>query len=398
MDSVRVRSASARIVALYVLLASGITAQQTIGHARSNNFAIFRSSFWHLLRGQDLYAWYPAEHWDLFKYSPTCAMLFAPFAVLPYSAGLLAWNVINALVLSAAVMLLLPGRAGVAALLVVLLEALGALQNTQSNALVAGLMILAVVSLGRGQLAGGVLALVCGASIKVFPIATGLFGLLTPNRWRHLAWCAGLGLLFFLLPLLVTTPSMLAQQYHGWFAVQQQDTTKVGMAWLGGLIELVLGRAIAHGPIQMVGVLWMVGSAWLARQHWANPVVQQLLLASLLIFSVIFNHMAESPTFVIAYAGIGIWWAALPRARWRDAVVLLIVLLGSVGGSDLVPKDIRTQWHGRIQLKAIVTLIGWCCLQLDVWRQLRQPTQTGARDVTPKPAEPAPSELRSRHR
>ncbi|WP_411280282.1 glycosyltransferase family 87 protein [Gemmatimonas sp.] len=364
---------SSWMVALYLLVASAITAQQTLGKARSNNFAIFRSSFWHLVRDQDLYAWYRAEHWDLFKYSPTCALLFAPFAVLPYGFGLLCWNLLNAAVLSIAVVMLLPGRAGVAALLIVLLEAVGALQNTQSNALVAGLIILSVVAIERDCVGGGAAAVITGAAIKLFPLSAGLFGLMTPMRWRHVAWCAGLGVLFVALPLLVTSPATLAQQYQSWGTLSSQDATKVGMAWLGGVIELALGRPIPHAPVQLFGIVVLLGSAYLARDRWIDAIVRRLLLSSMLMFSVVFNHMAESPTFVIAYAGIGIWWAATPRARWRDLLVLTIVLLGSVGGSDLVPRDIRLQWHGRIQLKAIVTLVGWFALQADLWRYLRAP-------------------------
>ncbi len=364
-------------VAVSLLIAAAITAQQTLGHARSNNFAIFRASFGHLLRAQDLYAAYPAEHWDLFKYSPTCALLFAPFAVLPYGVGLLFWNLLNAVALSGSIVLLLPGRAAVAALLIVLLEALGALQNTQSNALVAGLMILSVVALERGRAAAGATAIIGAAVIKVFPLGAGLFGLLTPMRWRHVAWCALIGFAFLVLPLVVTSAESLRFQYDSWLAVQRQDNTKVGMAWLGGIVEIALGRGIPHAPVQLLGVAWLVASAWLARSRWnEDAIVRRLLLSSLLIFAVVFNHMAESPSFVIAFAGLGIWWATMPRERWRDALVLAIVLLGSVGGSDLTPKQFRIAVHGHYQIKAIVTLIGWFALQYDLLCQLRATTTT----------------------
>jgi len=379
MDSAHVRdresdgARSGRIaVVVAILTATAITAQQTLGHARSNNFAIFRASFWHLLRGQDLYAAYPAEHWDLFKYTPTCALLFAPFAALPYGVGLLCWNLLNAIALSGAIVLLLRGRAAVAALLIVSLEALGALQNAQSNALVAGLMILSLVALERGRIGAGAASIIAAAAIKVFPLSAGLFGLLTPMRWRHVAWCAVIGFAFLALPLAVTSPELLRFQYDSWLAIEQQDNTKVGMAWVGGIIEIARGYAIPHAPVQLAGIAWVVTSAWLARTRWnADAVVRRLLLASLLIFAVVFNHMAESPSFVIAFAGLGIWWATMPREPWRNALVLTIVLLGSVGGSDLMPSQIRVALHGHYQIKAIVTSIGWFALQYDLLRQLR---------------------------
>jgi hypothetical protein len=370
-QSTRPSRHAAIALALYALLATIITAQQTLGHAPSNNFAIFRASFGHLRRGQDLYAWYLAEHWDLFKYPPSCAALFAPFALVPYGVGLFGWNLLNAMVLCGAVVLLLPGRAALAAMLIVLLEAVGSLQNTQSNALLAGLMILPLVAIEREHVAGGALSVVLGATIKVFPASAGLLGLLTPLRWRHVAWCVGLGAVSLALPLLFTSPDTLVQQYHSWLAISKSDNTKIGMAWLGGLFELALGRAVPHAPIQGLGVAWILFTAWLVRSHWTDVALRRLLLASLLIFSVVFNHMAESPSFVIAYAGVGIWWAALPRERWRDALVLLILLAGSVGGSDIVPKHIRIEWHDRIQLKAIVTLLGWAGVQYDLLRRVR---------------------------
>ena len=388
-DSASDGARSGRIaVAVSLLIATAITAQQTFGHARSNNFAIFRASFWHLLRGQDLYAAYPAEHWDLFKYSPTCALLFAPFAALPYGVGLWFWNMLNAIALSGAIVMLLPGRAAVAALLIMLLEALGALQNTQSNALVAGLMILSIVALERGRVAAGAASVIAGAAVKVFPLSAGLFGLLTPMRWRHVAWCVLIGFAFLVLPLAVTSPELLRFQYDSWISVQRQDSTKIGMAWLGGIIEIALGRGVPHAPFQLLGVAIVVTSAWLARTRWNDDaIIRRLLLASLLIFSVVFNHMAESPSFVIAFAGLGIWWATMPRERWRDVLVLMIVLLGSVGGSDLVPKHIRLEWHARYQIKAVVTLIGWFALQHDLWRRINLDAtgETTTPQVAPMP-------------
>src|SRR3954471_22517236 len=62
---------------------------------RCNNFLIFRAAFEHLLAGRNMYVLHPTEHADLFKYSPTFALLFAPFARLPFGVALLGWNLLN---------------------------------------------------------------------------------------------------------------------------------------------------------------------------------------------------------------------------------------------------------------------------------------------------------------
>lgn len=62
--------------------------------AAYNNFLIFKWSGFNLINelplfiGNDL-------HYDLFKYSPTCAMAFLPFHWLPTEIGLLLWNLLN---------------------------------------------------------------------------------------------------------------------------------------------------------------------------------------------------------------------------------------------------------------------------------------------------------------
>lgn len=323
------------------------------------------------MQGVNLYAQFPTTQFDLFKYSPTFALLFAPFAIVPYSVGLLLWNVTNAAALCTAMVLLLTPRAATWALGIVFLEALGAMQNSQSNGLCAALMIFTLVALEREHVALGAAAVASGAAIKVYPLASGVLGLVSPKRWSHLLWCVVMGALCTLLPLLVTSPTTLLEQYRSWIVLQRADTAKIAMYWIGGVLERLKGAPVPHAPIQLFGVLWTLLIAWYAQRQWSDAVLRRLLLASLLLFAVVFNHMSESPTFVIAFAGVGIWWSVLPRARWRDATVLLALLIGSVGGTDAVPRHIRLAWIVEPRLKAWVTILAWCAVQYDILRLLR---------------------------
>lgn len=364
------------LVLLHLTAAFAITAQQAYGGAQFNNFTIFRQSFWHLVREQDLYASYPGLTFDLFKYSPTSALLFAPFAVLPNDAGLLLWNVVNAAALCWAVVRVLPGSAAAWALGICLLEAIGAMQNTQSNGLVAGLMIAGAAAAWRGDSARSAVSIISGAAIKVFPLSVGVFGLMSPSRWKFVAWSIGVAALLLAAPLLVTPFEQLLLQYESWRAVETRDLGKTGMWWIGGVLEVWTGRVVPHMPLQFAGAVWLSASAWYARHHWRVPVVQQLLIASALGFAIVFNHMSEPPTFVIGFAGVGIWWAALPRARWRDALVIAVVVLGSLGGSDLVPNELQRVWHYNTRLKALVMIAAWCAMQYDLWRLVRRQLTT----------------------
>jgi hypothetical protein len=76
------------VLALYVVTALLVTIQQAV-HGHSNNLSIFRTATSNLLAGQDLYAPHPGRHFDFYKYSPTFALLFLPFAYLPFALSFL---------------------------------------------------------------------------------------------------------------------------------------------------------------------------------------------------------------------------------------------------------------------------------------------------------------------
>ena len=74
--------------------------------SKVNNFVVYRNSFYHLIHHNELYGFMPAEQVDQFMYSPTFAMLFAPFALLPKYIGVVLWCVFNSLILFFSIRLL----------------------------------------------------------------------------------------------------------------------------------------------------------------------------------------------------------------------------------------------------------------------------------------------------
>jgi hypothetical protein len=60
-----------------------------------------------------------------------------------------------------------------------------------------------------------------------------------------------------------------------------------------------------------------------------------------LIWVILFNHMAESPTLVIAVTGIAVWYFSNPRNLFDKILLGLTVVLTSLSGTDLFPANIR---------------------------------------------------------
>jgi hypothetical protein len=331
------------------------------------NFEIFRAASRHLVTGEDLYAHYPGELQDQFKYSPFFALLFAPFAWLPWPVALFLWSALNALVLFVAVERLLPPRAAMLALAALLLEVLRAMQNAQSNALVAGLIILAFVALERGRAWRAAFAIALGASVKIFPLAALAFAIPRRRAVRTGLATALVGVGMLLLPLLVTPGATLAAQYRSWRAIESSDTRE---RWFSAM-ELVhrwTGTDWPNWPVQLVGTLVLLAPLALRRARWDEPGFRLRYLCSVLLYVVLFNHQAERASFVIAFAGMAIWFASESRTAWRTALFGLALLTIPLMSTLIpVPAALRSP-TGMLYRLALPTLAIWVAIQMALWR------------------------------
>ena len=338
------------LVALFLSLAAVATVQRGVLTRSHATFPIFRQSFIHLRAGQDLYARYPAEQGsedrDRFKYSPTAALFFAPFALLPFVAGLLLWTVLNALAIYFAVDRLLPGREGTAALLIVFPALIAAVQSTSSNGLIAALMVLAFVALEHRKVAGASTAIAVGMLMKLFPAAAAPFLLTQPRPWRALGKFAIVVTLFLAAPLLVTSSAELAAQYRSWGSILFADERDLSFARsIMVVVRDWTHTEIPNGLFQAVATAILVAPLAVRRSRWTDPEFRQRFFGSLAIFVVIFNHQAENSSYVIAAVGLALWFIKSEKT-WARVFLLALCIAG---------------------LEAIPYTIVWLWLQFDLW-------------------------------
>ncbi len=346
----------------------GRSAERAVQRDRKprGNFEIFRTASRHLFTGQDLYAEYPAEHTDRFKYSPTFALLFAPLAWLPWPLALFLWSALNALALFAAVERLLPERHALVVQGAMLLEVLRAMQNAQSNALVAALIVFAFVALERGRSWRAALAVVLGACVKIFPLAALTFAIPRRRALRTGFAAAGAGVLLLATPLLVATPAVLLAQYRSWQGVEQLDAQQ---RWFS-VMELLhrwFGVSWPNWPVQLAGTLLMLLPLALRRERWSEHRFRLLYLCSVLMFVVLFNHQAERASYVIAFTGAAIWFASEARTWWRVALFAIAFVTIPLM-STLVPGAPASPAAMLYRL-AVPMLAIWGVVQGELWRR-----------------------------
>jgi hypothetical protein len=332
----------------------------------SGNFEIFRLASRHLVSGEDMYADYPTEISDRFKYSPTFALLFAPLAWLAWPVALFLWSCLNALVLFVAVERVLPGRAGLLALGALLLELLRGMQNAQSNALVAGLIVLAFVAMERTNTWRTAAAVMIGACVKIFPLAALSFAIPRRRVWRTGLWAAAIGATLVALPLVVTSPTTLRAQYASWRGVEGTDAQQRWFSVMQ-LVHRWTGASWPNWPIQLLGTLVLLAPLALRRDRWDDARYRFAYLCSVLMFVVLFNHQAERASYLIAFVGITLWYVASERSRWQSWLFVTAFITIPMM-STLIPGTFFRGRNAMLYRLAAPTLAIWLAVQWELWR------------------------------
>ncbi|QHJ07607.1 glycosyltransferase family 87 protein [Hymenobacter busanensis] len=354
------------VLVLYSVLLLVATAQQYLKHT-IDNYKIFTVPFWHLLAGRDLYADYPTLYSVPYKYSPTFALFMGWAAAMPDWLGLLLWNALNLAVCYPALRRLFPDqRRGLVLLLLLAIDTLTALQNSQSNNLLLGLMLWTYINLESGKYRWAGLCIALAFFIKVYGIGIGLIFLFYPGWWRAALWAVAFGILLALAPLLVASWPEFVRMYEGWYTIVRVSATGVQLSVMG-VLETWFGWPIPKGVVQGLGLATLL-LPLLHWRSWAEVHYRRLYVAAILIFVVIFNQMAESPTFVIAVAGFGLWFLAyhrsVPGLAW--GLLGLVLVFTSLSPSDLFPAAVRNGVFVPYKIKAVPMILAWLLIMVQL--------------------------------
>ncbi|KAB2914499.1 MAG: DUF2029 domain-containing protein [Bacteroidetes bacterium] len=333
---------------------------QTGEYTNYNNYIIFKQAFFHLLDGKDLYIMYPAECWDLFKYSPAFALFMGVFAWLPDIAGLTLWNLLNAMVLwyGFATIPQATNRQKTFMLLFVFIELLTSIQNAQSNGLIAGLILLAFNKLENGDVRWSSLFITLTVFIKLFGLVAFALFLLYKQKPKFILWSIAWTLLLLVLPIVVSGYDGLLAQYQSWWKMLKEDhSASVGLSVMGWL-QTWFGYNGSKTLITLGGVA-LFCLPLIKVQRYSDYTFRLLLTASVLLWVIIFNHKAESPTFVIAIAGAALWYFMQPKNTVALVMIALAFIFTSLSPTDLFPPPVRKQFIEPYVLKAVPCIFIW---------------------------------------
>jgi len=362
---------SVALIAITISVLSYFQGSKTFGnneqeYTHFNNYLIFKQSFYHLIHGEDLYQLYPEEHYDLYKYSPTFALLFGSIAWLPDLMGLILWNLLNVLVLYFAFLKLpFPSNKTLwLAAVFILIECITSLQNSQSNALISGLIIGSFLLFENKKTFLATLLIALSVYIKLFGLVAFVLVLFYPDKVKNIAYSLFWILFLGILPLLLIPFSGLTALYESWLGLIRDDqSVSYGLSVMGWLYSW-FGIIISKNLLILIGaVIFCI--PLIRLKQFQHIQFRYLWLASILIWVVIFNHKAESPTFIIAVSGAAIWFFLQKQNYINLSLILLVLLFTILSPTDIFPKTIRNNLVNPYVLKAVPLIFIWMKLIYD---------------------------------
>ena len=328
------------------------------------NFIIFKTSSQRFLHHENLYDYIQYKIiYDKFFYAPQFAMFFLPFALLPIKLSIVLWLLLGAALFYFAIQNLpLSNNQKTIIFFIALFDLVNSFQNLQTNALNSAFMLFSFSFLHNQKYIWAALCVAFCLSIKIYPAAAALLFLFYPNKLKFLLWCSLLTAAFFLLPLLIVPKEYFFSCLNNWLKSLTEDANDKFISNSPSLIGINytwFSKPINHFYIQLVGLVLVLFPLFKILKKETDTTFILLYLSFIMIFVVIFNHAAESPTYIIAITGAAIWYAISPRSIMNNALLILLIVACILLPTDIFPHDFRKNYLEPLKIRVIPCLLIW---------------------------------------
>jgi len=357
------------IILWFLLAAVAVLVEEMRGPGSFNNYFTYKYVFIHARSLQNLYVGEPASIYDNL-YGPLFSLLIAPFALFNDYVGCFLWCIANAWVLYIGIkQLKIDYNFRMIILLISAIEMMTSIHSVEFNAMVAGWIILSYVMIDKGNDFWGTFFIAIGMMTKVYGIVGLVFFLFSKDKFRFVLYFIFWVAVLFGLPMLISSKSFIIQSYKDWYlklvaknaknidafnTYNMQDISVMGLfRRIGKMHQLSNAAVILPAAICYAIPLFRIS-------QYKQAAFRLSYLAFALIGVVIYSSSAESPTYVIAMVGVGIWYVVQPRKSLLNKLILFFALiLTSLSPTDLFPVYLKEHFVVPFALKALPCFLIW---------------------------------------
>jgi hypothetical protein len=330
---------------------------------RPPNYTVVVTAASNILASQNPYEAQPGL--DFYKYSPLAGLSIAPFIPLPVPVGIFffiltqtiafqwafwRWSRVAGYDLAASRKLQWVAVASAG------LDLATTLQNCQVNAGIFALMLLGAAQYAEGKPVLSGLSLSLATNLKLFPFTLAA-SLLMDFRGRFwLSFLGGLAL-WLLAPAALLGLSADRELHRQWFQRMASDRARdLSMLDVGSFLEIHFGL---HGWLTPTAVMVGAGLGLLSLRLFRrgdHGRLNRFLLPLNGLYVLLFSYLSESPTSILAVAGIFLIGARAAMGEGRNrlyacAFVLAFALVPLFYSS--LPPAASQAWARAVHLKTV---------------------------------------------
>lgn len=356
------------IFGVYIIVAIATALSKfSRGYQAINNYLIFKGVFFNTLDEKNLYLQYPERYSDMNHYGIFFSLLIAPFAVMPDWMGIALWNVANTAIFLYAIHKLPfsdPKKALFA--LLCLQEYITAAVSLQFNVALVGLLMLSAIFIYERKEVQSATTIVVGIFVKLYGVVGLSQFFFIKNKVKFILSGIVIAVLCLCIPMIYSSPQFVIQSYSDWatsLISKNNDNQVLGNMQdisLMGFVRRILGDASISNLTFLAFGVPLFALPYIRIKQYKNYAFQLMILASTLLFLVLFSSGSESPTYIIAVAGVMIWFTLQKeKTPFIIGLLVFVIILTCFSPSDLFPKFIKQNYIIKYSLKAVPCIVVW---------------------------------------
>ena len=358
-----------RIIFVIYIIVAAITAfsKYKRGVGGYNNYLIFKGVFYNTLQEKNIFLQYPDLFFDSNHYGVFFSLLIAPFALMPDWLGCILWNVAVTMVFLYAIYKLpFSDRKKSFFAWLCLQEFITAATYFQFNIALTGLLMLSAIYVYERKETKSASAILIGTFVKVYGIVGLSAFFFIKNKLRFIISLIVIAILFFLLPMLISSPKFGVQSYFDWYTSLSEKNLSNQVLGnrqdysLMGVVRRFLQDASISNLVFLIPGFIIFMTPYLRISQYKNLSFQLMILASTLLFLVLFSSGSESPTYIIAVAGVMIWFLMQKTiSKVNVGILIFVMIFTCFAFSDLFPRSIKEEVFVKYSTKAIPCIVVW---------------------------------------
>jgi hypothetical protein len=212
-----------------------------------------------------------------------------------------------------------------------------------------------------------------GTFTKVYGVVGIIFFLFSKNKTHFILGCIVWSVVLFALPMALSSPSYIIQTYLDWYHSLILKNSQLIVSISSDLTIMGLVRKVS-GHLELSNFWFFIFGIPLLLlpliriKQYSSKQFRVLILASILLFIVLFSTASEHPTYIICIVGVFLWLVMQEKifSIKNIAITFFVLMLTGLAPTYVFSKELAV-FILYYALKALPCIVVWILLLWDLY-------------------------------